>query len=135
PQARRTASVAPERRHGGTTEAWLRDIRVLMEERLERALLLAVDGEQLETQVGVEAVSLDLGPAVRDGRVQDQELLAIVDEEGRARLGEARGGDPAQVVDRAHVRRLGLLDLGERPLGEQALSLVDRGRGDRRGRR
>src|SRR5262249_61586986 len=104
PQARRTASVAPERRHGGTTEAWLRDIRVLMEERLERALLLAVDGEQLETQVGVEAVPFDLGPAVRDGRVQDQELLAILDEEGRGRLREARRGHRGQAVDRPHVR-------------------------------
>src|SRR6266852_8428165 len=81
-RSRLTATPARRRRPSGE----LKGIRVLFHDLLEGALLLLVEGQQLPPQAGVEAVVVDPGPALGDGRVQEEQLLAIAHHQGRARF-------------------------------------------------
>src|SRR3989442_388520 len=92
----------------------------LFHERSKGPLLLLVDGEQLPAQVRVEAVPVDLRSAVRDGGVEELDLLTVAGEERGAGILQKRFPDPGQARDRGDVLGLRALDFPQGPLAEEA---------------
>src|SRR2546427_8684848 len=96
-RSRLTATPARRRRPSGE----LKGIRVLFHDLLKGVVLLLVEGQQLPPEAGVEAVAVDPGPALGDGGVEEEELLAVAHHQRRARLLDPGLRHPGQRFDRA----------------------------------
>src|ERR1043165_1389166 len=98
----------------------IRDMGFLPQHVLERLLLRGVHREELAPEVRVLSIAFDVGLALGDRVVEQDEFLFVADHERRARFLERRVGELLEACDRLDVFLLRVFDVEQCLIHEDA---------------